>query len=96
MSVPRALPLLALCIAAPLRAAEPPPLREGPGREVTQTNCAVCHSVEYIPMNAPAMDRVGWQKSVQKMRERFGAPLSEADAQVVLDYLSVNYAGKGG
>jgi len=76
--------------------AQEPQLRAGPGREATEANCSICHTVEYIPMNAPAMDRSGWQKSLQKMRERFGAPLSDADAQVVLDYLSANYAGKGG
>ena len=69
-------------------------LKEGPGRDVTAAHCASCHSLEYIPANAPAMDRAGWQKTVQKMRERFGAPISEEEAQVILDYLGASYAGK--
>ena len=40
------------------------------------------------------MDRAGWQKTVQKMRERFGAPIDEEEARTILDYLSANYAGK--
>jgi len=69
-------------------------LRAGAGRDLTIGRCIVCHSVEYIPANAPAMDRAGWQKTLQKMRERFGAPISDAEAQQILDYLAANYSGK--
>ncbi len=69
-------------------------LKGGPGREVTAAHCALCHSLEYIPANAPAMDRAGWQKTVQKMRERFGAPITDEEAKVILDYLGTSYAGK--
>ena len=69
-------------------------LKDAPGSELTSAYCAVCHSLEYIPANAPAMDRAGWQKTVQKMRERFGAPITDQEAQVILDYLSAAYAGK--
>jgi len=40
------------------------------------------------------MNRAGWQKSIQKMRERFGAPLSDEEARQILDYLDANYSGK--
>jgi len=69
-------------------------LREAPGSELTQGRCAICHSLEYIPNNAPAMDRGGWQKEIQKMRDKFGAPVSDAEAQQILDYLAAGYAGK--
>lgn len=69
-------------------------LKAGAGRELTTSRCIICHSLEYIPANAPAMDRAAWQKTVQKMRERFGAPLDEEEARTILDYLSANYAGK--
>ena len=69
-------------------------LRDAPGREVTAAHCALCHSLEYIPANAPAMDRAAWQKTLQKMRERFGAPITDAEAQVILDYLGASYADK--
>jgi mono/diheme cytochrome c family protein len=69
-------------------------LREGSGRELVAARCAICHSLDYLPNNAPVMDRSGWQKSIQKMRDRFGAPITDQEAQQILDYLAGSYAGK--
>ena len=69
-------------------------LREGAARDLASARCAVCHSLDYIPNNAPVMDRTGWQKTIQKMRDRFGAPMTDQEAQQILDYLAGNYAGK--
>jgi hypothetical protein len=81
--------------AAPLaRAGEITDLSDGPGRDLTIGRCIICHSVEYIPSNAPAMNRAAWQKSIQKMRERFGAPITDEEAKQILEYLSANYSGK--
>jgi cytochrome c5 len=77
-------------------AAEVTALRDGQGRDLTVGRCIICHSVEYIPANAPAMDRAAWQKSIQKMKDRFGAPITDEEAQQILDYLSANYSGKSG
>src|SRR5262249_32373249 len=71
-------------------------LRDGEGLDLTVGRCIICHSVEYIPANAPAMDRAAWQKSIQKMKDRFGAPITEDEAKQILDYLSANYSGKSG
>jgi sulfite dehydrogenase (cytochrome) subunit B len=88
----------ALAVAALAQAAQPPDefigLKDAPGHDVTAGRCILCHSLEYIPNNAPALDRTGWQKEIQKMRERFGAPITEAEAQQILDYLATNYSGK--
>jgi sulfite dehydrogenase (cytochrome) subunit B len=75
-------------------AAEVTSLRDGAGRDLTVGRCIICHSVEYIPSNAPAMNRVAWQKTIQKMREKFGAPITDEEAQQILDYLASNYSGK--
>ena len=40
------------------------------------------------------MDRGGWQKTIQKMRDKYGAPVSDPEAQQILDYLAGSYAGK--
>jgi len=77
-------------------AAEVTALRDGEGRDLTVGRCIICHSVEYIPANAPAMDRAAWQKTIQKMRDRFGAPITDQQANTILDYLSANYSGKSG
>ena len=66
-------------------------LQDAPGRDLVVARCSVCHSVDYVQMNAPALDRAGWEKSVRKMIDQFGAPISEADAKSILDYLAANY-----
>ena len=66
-------------------------LQAAPGRDVVVARCSVCHSVDYVQMNAPVLDRAGWQKSVRKMIDQFGAPISEEDARRILDYLAANY-----
>lgn len=75
-------------------AAEVTTLRDGAGRDLTEGRCIICHSVEYIPANAPAMDRAAWQKTVQKMRDRFGAPITDEEAKQILEYLDAHYSGK--
>jgi len=77
-------------------AAEVTALRDGQGRDLTVGRCIICHSVEYIPANAPAMDRPAWQKAIQKMKDRFGAPITDDEAKQILYYLSANYSGKSG
>ena len=69
-------------------------LRDGSWRDLTAARCAICHSLDYIPGNAPVLDRVGWQKVIQKMRDRFGAPITDEEAQEILDYLAGSYASK--
>jgi hypothetical protein len=82
--------------SVPLSAAEITELKDAPGRDLTVGRCIICHSVEYIPSNAPAMNRGAWQKSIQKMKEKFGAPITDAEAKQILDYLDANYSGKSG
>jgi mono/diheme cytochrome c family protein len=69
-------------------------LKDGPGRDLTTGRCIICHSLEYIPSNAPAMNRAAWQKTIQKMKDRFGAPLTDEEAKQILDYLDGSYSGK--
>jgi sulfite dehydrogenase (cytochrome) subunit B len=87
--------LLALTSGAPrAAAAEITELQAAAGRDLTVGRCLICHSLEYIPSNAPAMNRAAWQKTIQKMRERFGAPITDEEAKQILDYLDANYSGK--
>jgi len=65
-------------------------LLAGPGREVTQTQCQFCHSTDYIVMQ-PAGDAKQWEAVVTKMIKVFGAPLGEADAKTIADYLARTY-----
>lgn len=67
-------------------------LKEGIGRDVTTARCAVCHSLDYIAMVAPAMNRTAWEKSVRKMIDVFGAPMSEQEASSIVEYLGQHYS----
>lgn len=67
-------------------------LRDAPGRDLTLARCIICHSVDYIESNAPVLDRAGWQKTIRKMIDRYGAPITDEDAKVILDYLGALYA----
>jgi hypothetical protein len=46
----------------------------------------MCHSVDYITMHAKVLDRAGWGKTVGKMTKVMGAPISETEKQVIIDY----------
>lgn len=67
-------------------------LNNTPGRALTATRCVICHSLDYIQMNSAVMDRAGWEKSIRKMIDRFGAPVTEKEAREILEYLSTNYS----
>jgi sulfite dehydrogenase (cytochrome) subunit B len=86
--------LIAVCGMAGAAAEELTELKDGPGHDLTLGRCIVCHSVEYIPSNAPAMNRTAWEKTIQKMRERFGAQITDEEAKQILDYLDANYSAK--
>jgi sulfite dehydrogenase (cytochrome) subunit B len=68
-------------------------LAQGAGRDLTAARCVICHSVDYIEMVSPAMNRAAWEKSLRKMIDTFGAPISEEEARQILDYLSEHYSG---
>jgi sulfite dehydrogenase (cytochrome) subunit B len=69
-------------------------LKAATGHDLVAARCAICHSLDYIPANAPAMNRAGWDKTVQKMRKAYGAPITDEEAQQILDYLAGSYSGK--
>jgi mono/diheme cytochrome c family protein len=65
-------------------------LAEGPGRDKVTGYCAVCHGVEYIPMQ-PKMSRAQWTGTVTKMIKTFGAPIPQEDADAIINYLATAY-----
>ncbi len=77
--------------AAAVAEEQPVELALGTGRDVVESNCGICHSLDYIPMNSPFLDAAGWNAEVTKMIKAFGAPIGEADASVIADYLARNY-----
>ena len=82
----------AALIALPAGADEKPvQLKNAPGLDKVEANCQACHSLDYIPMNSPFPNAALWDAEVTKMIKAFGAPISEADAKDIADYLKKNY-----
>jgi hypothetical protein len=84
---------LALAVAAGIVIAQERrlDLKDGPGRAQVEANCGSCHSLDYVVMNSPFLDRNGWDGSVNKMIKVFGAPINADDAKAIIEYLSANY-----
>jgi mono/diheme cytochrome c family protein len=72
-------------------AEQPVQLKPGPGLDRVEGNCAGCHSLDYVPMNSPFLNAAGWDAEVAKMINAFGAPIDQADAKIIADYLKSNY-----
>jgi mono/diheme cytochrome c family protein len=90
-----AIALLAALMAAPAAAQEKPvTLKKGAGLDLVEANCGACHSLDYIQMNSPFLTSAMWDAEVAKMINAFGAPISEADARVIGDYLKANYGAE--
>ena len=68
-------------------------LKDRPGKNQVIAQCAMCHSLDYITMHAMILDRSGWEKTVGKMINVMGAPIDDADKQIIIDYLATNYGG---
>ena len=66
-------------------------LKPGPGMDAVANNCAACHSLDYPVTNSPFLDAKGWDGEVTKMIKVFGAPIDDADAKAIKDYLTKNY-----
>jgi mono/diheme cytochrome c family protein len=70
---------------------KPVQLKKAPGLEQVENNCAACHSLDYVLMNSPYPNAALWDAEVTKMIKVFGAPIDDADAKAIKDYLAKNY-----
>jgi hypothetical protein len=88
--------LFVTLIAAPASAEEKfVDLKKAPGLDKVEGNCAACHSLDYIQMNSPYPNAALWDAEVTKMIKVYGAPIAEADAAAIKDYLAKNYGTPG-
>jgi hypothetical protein len=65
-------------------------LAPGPHMDLAQVQCQFCHSTDYIVMQ-PRGSAKQWEAVVTKMIKVFGAPISEADAKAITEYLTSAY-----
>ena len=77
-------------LTAPALAQEP--LVPGPGADLTQAKCAVCHEIEHVVR--ARQSRAEWEDTMQRMVER-GAPLAPDEIRVITDYLATYYNREG-
>ena len=69
-------------------------LADDPARIRVQAACSMCHSLDYIEMNSPFLDRAGWERTVKKMVTVMGAPLTDEQAAEIINYLDRHYGKK--
>ena len=72
---------------------KPVALKKAPGLDKVEAHCSGCHSLDYIVMNSPFPSAALWDAEVTKMIRVFGAPIGDADAKDISDYLKANYGG---
>jgi hypothetical protein len=65
-------------------------LRAGPGAELANAYCILCHSADYISTQ-PRLSRVSWRAAVEKMRDKYGAPIPADKVDTLAEYLVKNY-----
>ena len=82
--------LMAVAAAAEEKAID---LKKAPGVDKVEGHCAACHSLDYIEMNSPFLTPAGWDAEITKMIKDLGAPIDDADAKIIADYLKANYGG---
>ena len=85
--------VLLLCFAAlPASAGEAAlKLADDPSAVLVRARCSICHSVDYIQMNARFMKREGWEAEVRKMVKVMGAPVADDEFKPIVDYLTRHY-----
>lgn len=69
----------------------PTQLVDAPGKEQLEANCLACHTAQPILTHAGFTPEV-WDAEVQKMRNLYGAEVSDEDAAWIVAYLMDNYS----
>ena len=87
---------IAAASAAPVNYALPEEtaaFKPGPNLEVVQNNCTACHSADYIKTQpeGPTYKKDFWQAEVTKMIKVYGAPIDDADAGKIVEYLAATH-----
>jgi len=81
-----------LALSLPAAAEEQPiDLKKAPGLDKVEGNCGSCHTLDYIQMNSPYPNAALWDAEVTKMIKVYGAPITDADAKAIAEYLKKNY-----
>ena len=69
--------------------------RPGPAFEIANAQCLICHSEDYVAIQPP-LPRTFWKSNVQKMQQKYGAPIPEEQVEPLVDYLTKTYSADSG
>jgi len=61
------------------------------GYSLALQKCTTCHSAHYAEYQPPSAGAAYWKAQVLRMKNVFKAPLTDEEAQTVVEYLSQNY-----
>ena len=86
--------LVPLTLGAAVVKIELPPetaaFKPGPGADFANGQCLICHSVEYVTTQPP-LPGTFWAAEVKKMRDKYAAPVPDAQLAPLVVYLAKNY-----
>lgn len=64
--------------------------KPGQNVELANAQCLTCHSVEYVTTQPP-LSRNYWKSAVEKMQQKFGAPIASEQIEPLVEYLFTHY-----
>jgi mono/diheme cytochrome c family protein len=64
---------------------------QGPAFEAAKNSCMSCHSADYVNTQPPKRGQAFWEAEVTKMIKLYHAPIAEADAKLIAEYLAQTY-----
>jgi mono/diheme cytochrome c family protein len=64
---------------------------DGPNVKTVTQNCLACHSADMV-LDQALLPRATWAAEVAKMRNVYKAPIGDADAALIVDYLAATHA----
>jgi mono/diheme cytochrome c family protein len=73
------------------RATKPVSLPDGPGKDVVEKNCVLCHGLDRVA--AVKRSSTGWTDVLKRMAF-YGAPVSGQDEKAITAYLDANFGAK--
>ena len=67
---------------------DPISFQSGPGSDLANSYCLICHSADYI-YTQPPHPRAQWSDIVTKMKSAFGCPIPDEQISSLVDYLFI-------
>jgi mono/diheme cytochrome c family protein len=66
-------------------------LKPGDGADVATSQCAACHSFDYVATQPPGKPLAFWKAEVEKMRKVYGAQIPDDQVDPIARYLTRAY-----